>query len=521
VRLARGGYPAYLAEALSEAGRAAALAGEPARARRLLDESIALAERRGARCDAAQALLARGEVGRALGWPGAAEEEARAREALRALDPPPHPSPAPAPAAEGAAPPPTLSLIDRFSTVLEAGRRIASQLSREPIFTATLDAARALLRAEACAIVEVGREPSSGAAPAGAAAEAAVPARRAAGATPVAASGGAGAGASAALLARALAAGRPVVAREGAGPEGDGLLAAGVRSALCAPIHVRGAPVACLCATHRSVAGLFGATEERLAEFVAAIAGAALENAEGFARVEALGRSLEASVADLTDANAEVRRLGAALARGQEEERRRVALAIHDSAEQELIALAIEVERAAGRAVDAPAVAGLKSSIGRILEGLRRLSHDLRPGALDRLGLSAALADLARSLTSDALAVDFAAEGEGAADRDAVPGEAATAAYRIAQAALANVVRHARARRARVRLRVAPPSLRLEVEDDGAGFDPERLPPGRGLGLVGMRERAGWLGGSFAVESAPGRGARIALELPIPGRDPA
>src|SRR5262249_19977791 len=85
---------------------------------------------------------------------------------------------------------------------------------------------------------------------------------------------------------------------------------AGVRSARCAPILVRGRPAACFCLTSRQVSGLFGAEEERLAQFVASIAGAALENAEGFAEVQALSRSLERRVlertAQLADSNREL-----------------------------------------------------------------------------------------------------------------------------------------------------------------------------------------------------------------------
>ncbi|MBI3977021.1 MAG: PAS domain S-box protein [Chloroflexi bacterium] len=255
-----------LARVLREQGLLAARRGNPRRARRYLDESLAVAERLGARAERAQTLLARGEVGFALGWPGAAEEIAAGRAALHALEP----KAAPAAGDEAGV---TLSLADRFEVVTDVGRSIATALSRGAVFAAVRAAAVTLLRAERCLIFET-----------------------AAGANglelaPVA--GEPGDGFSQALAARALAARRPVIAVEDLPDAADGPAPSGVRSALCAPIFGRGSAAGCMCACHRQVSGLFGEEELRLAEFIATLAGAALENAEGVAEVEALSRELE------------------------------------------------------------------------------------------------------------------------------------------------------------------------------------------------------------------------------------
>jgi two-component system, NarL family, sensor kinase len=150
--------------------------------------------------------------------------------------------------------------------------------------------------------------------------------------------------------------------------------------------------------------------------------------------------------------------------------------------------------------------------VNRLLEDLRRLSHDLRPAALDRLGLGPALRELGEGFAAGGLEVDVRVDPE---DLGPAP-EVAVHLFRVAQAALANVARHARVRRARVALVASGAAIRLEVGDDGAGFDPDSIAADAGLGLLGMRERASWLKGTFSLDSAPGRGTRIAVEVPIP-----
>ncbi|MDQ6727774.1 MAG: PAS domain S-box protein, partial [Actinomycetota bacterium] len=267
--------------ALRERGLLAAMAGHPRRAMRFLDRSMEVARRQAARHEHAQSLLARSMLGAELGWADAAARVDAARQTLAELA---------APGAEDARPDTaevTLSLLDRFDSLLEVGQQIASALTPSAVYAAVGGAALALLRAEGSTVLSlVGTDPL----------EVRV------------VSGGSRQMYSRALLARALATGRPVVLGEGPGEEsGDAGVVGEVRSALCAPIFNRGRVVACCYLTHGRVGALFGEEEIRLAEFIATLAGSALENAEGFAEVQALTRSLEKRVdertAELAEAN--------------------------------------------------------------------------------------------------------------------------------------------------------------------------------------------------------------------------
>ena len=268
-----------LPHALREAGLIAAMQGSLGAAQKYFDESLAVAERQGARFEHAQTLLARGRVGIEAGWPQAQEEVEQARGALRSLgadfvlDEARTPE-SPAKAA-------TLSLVDRFDTVLDAGRRIASALSRKAIFKEVREAAARLLRGERCLLLR--HQPDES------------------GEDFTMVSGEVHADYSHAMAQRAIATGKVVVFSEGqADANGHSAFPADVRSALCAPIFVRGVPAGCFYVDHRHLGGLFGDDEQKLAEFIATIAGAALENAAGFAELELLNETLEQKVAERT-----------------------------------------------------------------------------------------------------------------------------------------------------------------------------------------------------------------------------
>jgi signal transduction histidine kinase/CheY-like chemotaxis protein/tetratricopeptide (TPR) repeat protein/tRNA A-37 threonylcarbamoyl transferase component Bud32 len=270
-----------LPHALRESGLIAAMQGSIGRARKYLDESLAVAERQGARFEYAQTLLARGRIGVEAGWPGAAEEIQTARAAIRSLggDFVLDEARAPVLPTKQA----TLSLVDRFDTVLDAGRRIASALSRNAIFKEVREAAARLLRGERCLLLQLQADES--------------------GEDLTMVSGEVYADYSHAMAQRAIATGKVAVFNEGQ-TDADGQAAppADVRSALCAPIFVRGVPAGCFYVDHRHVSSLFGDDEQKLAEFIATIAGAALENAAGFAELERLNETLEQKVAERTAA---------------------------------------------------------------------------------------------------------------------------------------------------------------------------------------------------------------------------
>lgn len=211
----------------------------------------------------------------------------------------------------------------------------------------------------------------------------------------------------------------------------------------------------------------------------------------------------------------------AAMTQAQEEERLRLARELHDETIQSLVVLAQRIrmlELALPPTEEAQAarehLQALAAMIRQTLQGIRRLIQDLRPLYLEELGLVPALEALVRSIPAQDLEISLEVEGE---ERRLSP-EVELAVYRIAQAALSNIVRHARARHARLHLAFGPDGVTLTVEDDGQGFEPPELPGDLALrghfGLTGMYERARRLGGHFSIRSAPGQGTRIVVFLP-------
>ncbi len=265
-------YPNNLPHALRESALVSALLGRPRRARRYFAASLDAAERQRMTHERALTIAARALVGESLGWPEASSDSAAAekeRFQRGADDPGTAAAPAP-PGPEGE--PVSLSLANRFPRVLDAGRRIATALTRDAILSAVEDAATALLRGERSCVYALGPELDPEKMPDGV---------------------------SLATVRRALATGRVVVATEGVDEyESDSMVLSKARSTLCAPIVVRGRAAAYLYVTHDRVAALFGAVDEQLAEFVATLAGAALENAENFARIEALSKERERLLVD-------------------------------------------------------------------------------------------------------------------------------------------------------------------------------------------------------------------------------
>ncbi len=214
------------------------------------------------------------------------------------------------------------------------------------------------------------------------------------------------------------------------------------------------------------------------------------------------------------------RQLVRKLISAQEEERRRIARELHDRYAQALTALSIGIE-ATKRALpegQAPLRAQLdsvKALTARTVEQTYDLIFDLRPTTLDDLGLVPALRWFAESRLGS-LDVEFHLETETLPERFSP--EIETACYRVLQEALSNVVKHAQARELHIWLAMQDGRLQGVVEDDGQGFDLEAVQrssaDGRGFGLLGMRERVELLGGSLHIETAPGRGTRVFIELP-------
>ena len=220
-------------------------------------------------------------------------------------------------------------------------------------------------------------------------------------------------------------------------------------------------------------------------------------------------RSVEA-LAQLAD---EKQRLSSATLSGQDAERRRLALELHDGPGQTLVGalLHLDVAIRAGQPDDGLRLA--RTLTAQALDDLRSMTRELHPPSLSQHGLHQTLRTLAASLTSERMRVT--AEIAPDAPHE-LPMGTALGLYRIAQAALANTLRHAQARSAVLRLRLDANDLVLEVADDGVGFIPSRTE--HGVGVPGMRERAASLGGSISIDSDLGRGTvvRVALPLSLP-----
>ena len=199
-----------------------------------------------------------------------------------------------------------------------------------------------------------------------------------------------------------------------------------------------------------------------------------------------------------------------AILEGQETERRRLARELHDETGQALTSILLGLKDLE-RDVGPEALAAVRGLVESALGDVRRLSVELRPPALDDFGLSAALERLASVVGERS---PFTLDVSVNVPTGALPAEHETAIYRIVQEALTNVVKHASATRVDIVVVSTERVVRAVVEDDGAGFAVGQVRE-HALGLVGMRERAQLLGGRVQVESSPGRGTTVLVELPL------
>jgi len=213
----------------------------------------------------------------------------------------------------------------------------------------------------------------------------------------------------------------------------------------------------------------------------------------------------------------DLQRLSAKLISAQEDERRSIARELHDEVGQVLTAIKVELA-VAQHAIEAAGVSAhvledARSITDGALNTVRDLSHLLHPALLDDLGLPATIEWYLRGFGKR-----HGVRAELLHDRmdERLVPEIEASVYRIVQEALTNVAKHAKASSCRVYLQRLPHTLLVTVEDDGVGFDPlevEPAGPNRGLGLIGIRERVSQLRGTVRLETAPGKGTRLTIEL--------
>ncbi len=246
--------------------------------------------------------------------------------------------------------------------------------------------------------------------------------------------------------------------------------------------------------------------------WIHASGGAAELGPDGVRSLQGVMKDVTAPKQAVADRQALLRRLSLA----QEEERRRLSRELHDQVGQSVTGLSLGL-KALERTGSAPlaelqALQALARDIGR---DIHRTAADLRPAALDDLGLEKALAALAAGCAQPAhVRIDIQAVGA----ISGLPTEVEILVYRVVQEALNNVLKHAKANSVSVVLERSREKLRVIIEDDGIGFDPDLPPDANGppaLGLLGMRERLDLVGGGMTIESTAGIGATLFIDVPL------
>ena len=238
-------------------------------------------------------------------------------------------------------------------------------------------------------------------------------------------------------------------------------------------------------------------------------------------KVDERTRDLLASRNEALRADADKRKLIQKVNNIIEDERKSIAIEIHDELNASLIAVRLEsqtIAHLAARAAPGPEleqIAAKAQAITRLALDLyangRRLVRRLRPEVLDMLGLHGAVEEMVNHYRSSGVHFEFASHG----DFSRIGNELAISAYRIVQEALSNIMKHSQAGFARVALALDDSGLHIEVQDDGEGFDPALA--SEGIGIIGMRERVHALGGAIRVQSTPGEGTLVAITLPLEG----
>jgi two-component system sensor histidine kinase UhpB len=236
---------------------------------------------------------------------------------------------------------------------------------------------------------------------------------------------------------------------------------------------------------------------------------------DGVGETEEVARIELAFLRMMSRLEAERRRAGSAALRAQEEERARVARDLHDEVNQSLTGLLLRLEAVRESAPPEleEELAETKALANQAMRELLSLARQLRPTALDDLGLAAAIAGQVEQLARSGVVAELTEEGS-FSDLD---GDVQLVVYRVAQEAVSNAARHSGAERIEVALRRSGDLVELEVADDGRGFAFEKSESG--LGIAGMRERALLLGAELTIESRPGHGTTVRLTVGPPPPD--
>jgi signal transduction histidine kinase len=229
---------------------------------------------------------------------------------------------------------------------------------------------------------------------------------------------------------------------------------------------------------------------------------------------------LDRVLAEARTYHGRLQQLSSQVLTAHEGERKRIARELHDDTGQALTSILVRLRLLEKTVADEGVrrnVEELRELTGNALDSVRRMAVDLRPSALDDLGLVPALHSYAEKYsTAWPIKVTFSAEGL----KKRLPPNVELVLYRIVQEALTNVAKHSGASAVEINLRRHSNTVTVTVYDDGKGFDIREVTrtDGSGLGLFGMRERLALVGGAIDIESAPGRGTTIIARVPLQDR---
>ncbi|HEY4001570.1 MAG TPA: AAA family ATPase [Candidatus Xenobia bacterium] len=428
--------------ALRESAWLAEERGHSHRARRLIEESLTLSEDLGLRYEFARSLAARGRL------TGSATDPPRALVLFEEMG-----------ATWELPVPENVSLVDRVEQLLSVGRRIVSAGQDERVAQAVLTAATALLRCQEVMVLQPEREGRFSV-------RAGRPFHY-----------------SISICQQALSEKQAIVVREGGIDPSDSLLLSEARSVLSCVIPVPQGTPWVLYAVHKEVGGLFGEVEQRLALWISALAGAALEGADTTSRLLYQATRL------------------------QERERKILAAEIHDVIAQPLVSMAWLLQQHDHD----EGLRLARQTCEDLLDHLRTVSRTLADPSLEGADLATAVRQLTETFSQESgidvdlhMSVEVCHQG----------GLIGLFALRIVQEALQNVRRHAAAAAVRVCLDICEPRLTIEIQDDGRGFDKDAVGAGH-FGLQGMRDRAELLEGAWSIESSPGHGTCVRCTLPL------
>ena len=227
-----------------------------------------------------------------------------------------------------------------------------------------------------------------------------------------------------------------------------------------------------------------------------------------------LERQARVRYPELSLHRSELQQLSARLVDAQETERRSISRELHDEVGQALGLLLMEVGRLSNQLASSDEktremLDHIKTVAERVVQTVRNMALLLRPSMLDDLGLVPAVEWYARELSRQA-GIEVKVHAENVSEK--LPDEVKVCVYRVIQEALNNAQRHAHAKNVLVELTQSSDATRVKITDDGSGFDAKRT---RGMGVLGMEERVKRLGGTINIDSRPGAGTTITVELPL------